>query len=134
MSKTSVKRLIGTIAATAALAPYAALAQFNGAMDKLKSTAGSAGAGYDTSQDASTLLLTQIGLIIKVAIALTGVIFLGLTIYAGYTWMTAQGEEKKIKEATGTLKAAIIGLVIVALAYGITAFVFNKLGAASTTP
>jgi hypothetical protein len=133
MNKANLKRLIGTVTAAVALAPYAALAQFGGAMNKLNSVAGENGAGYTTSDDSGTLLLTQIGDLIKIAIALTGVIFLGYTIFAGYTWMTAQGDTKKVKEAQDTMKSTIIGIVIVALAYGITAFVFNKLGAPEAT-
>lgn len=133
MNKANLKRLIGTVTAAVALAPYAALAQFGGAMNKLNSVAGENGAGYTTSDDSGALLLTQIGDLIKIAIALTGVIFLGYTIFAGYTWMTAQGDTKKVKEAQDTMKSTIIGIVIVALAYGITAFVFNKLGAPEAT-
>jgi predicted PurR-regulated permease PerM len=47
-------------------------------------------------------------------------------VYAGFTWMTARGEEKKVKEAEGTIKAAVIGIVIVALAYGITSYVLTN--------
>jgi hypothetical protein len=125
MNKTSLKRLIGTVTAAAALAPYAALAQFGGAVNKLDTVAGQGGAGYDTKAD----LLARIGTYIQVVIDFSGIVLLGLTIYAGYTWMTAQGDSKKVTEAKGVLTNAIIGLVIVALAYAITAFVFNRLGA-----
>lgn len=129
MSTSNIKKLIGTVTAALAFAPYVALAQFGGAMDKLKDTAGDKGAGYAVGDDSGNLLLNQIGAIIKVGIALTGVIFLVLMIYAGYTWMTAQGDQKKVTEAKETITRAVIGLVVIALAYGITAFVFNKLGA-----
>jgi uncharacterized membrane protein YwzB len=128
MSKTSLKRLIGTVTAAIALAPYAALAQFGGALTKLKDTA--TPAYGDSSQND---LIPRIGSYISIAIGLTGVVFLVLTVYAGYTWMTAQGDTKKVTEAKNMVTQAVIGLIIIALAYAITGFVFNQLGAASTT-
>jgi cytochrome bd-type quinol oxidase subunit 2 len=132
MTKKDLKRLIGVVVTAVAAAPYVALAQFGGSLKKLDSVAGQEGAGYDTS-NSSDSLLTQIGTYIKYAIDLTGVIFLCLAIYAGFTWMTAQGDQKKVTEAKETLTRAVIGLIIIVLAYAITAFVFNRLGAAQQT-
>jgi len=58
---------------------------------------------------------------------LLGIIFIILMIYAGYNWMTAQGEEEKVTKAKTTIQRAIIGLIIVVSAYAITAFVFKSL-------
>lgn len=65
--------------------------------------------------------------VITTALSLVGTIFLGLTIYAGIRWMTAQGAEEKVTKAKNTMEAAIIGLVITLLAYAITSFVTNRL-------
>jgi len=54
-----------------------------------------------------------------------------LAIYAGYNWMTAQGEEEKVTKAKDTLTAAIIGLVIVIAAYAISYYVISALGGAA---
>jgi len=75
---------------------------------------------------------------IKAFLGLLGIIFLVLIIYAGYTWMTAQGEEEKVTRAKETLQRAIIGLIIIVAAYSITYFVFSNLpgggsGGGSTT-
>jgi len=64
---------------------------------------------------------------IQVVLGFLGVIFLGLTLMAGFKWMTAGGNEEDIKKAQKTLKAAIIGLIIVLSAYTITYFVFLNL-------
>ncbi len=69
--------------------------------------------------------------IIKIALSLLGIIFLGLTFYAGYLWMTANGNEDQVSKAKDTLKTAIIGLVIIVAAYSITYFVFRALGNAT---
>ena len=68
-----------------------------------------------------------IGTVIQMALSLLGVIFLVLMLYAGYHWMTAQGEEEKVEKAKDTITRAIIGLVIVIGSYAIWAFVFSKL-------
>ncbi len=63
---------------------------------------------------------------IKIVLSLLAIVFLTLTIIAGFKWMTAAGNEDQIKSATSTLKAAIIGLIIVLSAYAITFFIFNS--------
>jgi cytochrome bd-type quinol oxidase subunit 2 len=75
------------------------------------------------------------GVIIQSFLGLLGIIFLVLVIYAGYNWMTARGEEEKVTKAKDTIMRAIIGLIIIIAAYGITYFVFNALpdGSEQTT-
>ena len=83
---------------------------------KLKSFAGKS--GYITEDlTAENTFLGLLGSIIGVFLGLLGVIFLALTIYSGFTWMTAGGEEAKVTKAKETLKRAIIGLIIVASSY-----------------
>jgi type IV secretory pathway VirB2 component (pilin) len=65
--------------------------------------------------------------IIKVVLGLLSIVFLVLIIMAGFRWMTAGGNEEQIKKSTGTIKAAVIGLVIVLAAYTITYFIFTYL-------
>jgi len=65
--------------------------------------------------------------IIKVALGFLGIVFLLLTIYAGFTWMLAAGNEDKISTAKKTLVAAVIGLAIVLASYAITRFVIDGL-------
>lgn len=65
--------------------------------------------------------------IINTVLAFLGLITLILIIYAGFLWMTASGNEETIKKAQGILKGAIIGLIIVLVAYSISYYVFNKL-------
>lgn len=82
-------------------------------------------AGYETTQqDVESVIAT----IIQVALTFVGVIFLLLAIYGGYIWMNARGNEEQITKAKGTLRAAIIGLIIVIGAYAISYFVVARLG------
>ena len=84
--------------------------------------------GYKTETNASTVN-TIIGTVIQAFLGILGVIFLILMIYAGYTWMTAHGDEQKVTKAKETITAAIIGLVIVIGAYALAFFVISKLTA-----
>ncbi|MFH1232593.1 MAG: hypothetical protein V1651_01860 [Patescibacteria group bacterium] len=82
-------------------------------------------AGYNTG--ASVSLLAVISTIINVVLSLLGVIFLVLIIYAGFNWMTAAGDEKKVETAKGTITTAIIGLIVVLAAFTISWFVIGQL-------
>ncbi|MCX6778943.1 MAG: pilin [Candidatus Magasanikbacteria bacterium] len=82
--------------------------------------------GYNSLTD--ELTMSQfIGRIIMVALSLLGVIFLVLTVYAGYLWFTAGGDDKKVEKAKEYLKNGVIGLVIVLASVSITAFVLGRL-------
>jgi hypothetical protein len=73
-----------------------------------------------------------IGNVIKGALQLVGTIFLILLIYAGYLWMIARGNEEKVSRALDTIKAAVIGLIIVGAAYAIASYVITAFAATST--
>ncbi|MFA7654275.1 MAG: hypothetical protein WCX97_04540 [Candidatus Magasanikbacteria bacterium] len=96
------------------------------AINELTSQVGSK-AGYETNVDTYTIS-RMIGLVIRGAMGLVGMIFLVLTIYAGFLWMTAGGNEESVNKAQGILKRAVIGLVIVFFSYSITVFVAMILG------
>ena len=65
--------------------------------------------------------------VIKQVLTVLGIIALVLVLYAGFKWMTSQGEEDAIKEARGILWAAAIGLAIILSAYSITDFAVRQL-------
>jgi len=81
--------------------------------------------GYDASQASSSALEDRVGLIIQAALGLLGVLFIILIIYGGIIWMTAAGNEESVKKATSTIKHALIGLVVVLLAYIISIFIVS---------
>lgn len=74
-----------------------------------------------------------IGNIIKVFIGALGIIFLLLTVYAGFLYLTARGDAKKVDEAKQTLQRGVIGMVIVIAAYAIASFVIQAVTATATT-
>ncbi len=79
--------------------------------------------GFNSSTNAQSI----IGLVIQAFLSLLSIIFIILILYAGFNWMTAGGDEKKVEDAKGTIQRAVIGLVIIIAAFAITYFVFNAL-------
>lgn len=68
-------------------------------------------------------LLGVITLLIKAVLGLLGIVFLVLIIYAGILWLTAAGNEDRVKKAQGILKNAVIGIFIVIAAYALSYFI-----------
>lgn len=75
---------------------------------------------------------TVIGRLISAALSLVGAIFFVMFLWGGWLWMSAGGDAAKVKKATTTLVNAVIGLIIVAAAYGVTSFVINILAKGAT--
>lgn len=72
-------------------------------------------------------LAVVIGNLIRYVLGLMGLILLVLIVYGGFLWMTSAGSEEKIKKAKGIITNAVVGLIIVLLAYAITWFVMTRL-------
>ena len=71
--------------------------------------------------------------VINIGMSVLGIIALAIVIYAGFMWMTSEGQEDKIEKAKKILKAGVIGLAIILASWGITAFVLSRLGNATGT-
>jgi Type IV secretion system pilin len=80
-----------------------------------------------TSANAKDTILDRVGGIVGLILSFIGILFLVLTVYAGFLWMTAQGNSGQVDKAKDLLVNAIIGLVIVSAAYSITIFIGNQL-------
>jgi uncharacterized membrane protein len=74
-----------------------------------------------------TKIPVLVGNIIEVVFGLMGILLVGLILAGGFMWMTSGGNPEKIKKAQGMLKNALIGLIIIVLAYSISVFVLEKL-------
>jgi hypothetical protein len=98
--------------------PFAAFAQTNPISEGLSTVGAAAGLG-------NADLFTIIGRIINIFLGFLGVILLIIIIYAGFLWMTAGGSAEKIQTAQQWIRNAIIGLVIIVSAYGITQFILS---------
>ncbi|OGL72581.1 hypothetical protein A3C96_02570 [Candidatus Uhrbacteria bacterium RIFCSPHIGHO2_02_FULL_60_10] len=121
------RRFISLIAAGLALLPAVGA---QAVLDTgLTETANSSGLAQATGKPD---VITIVAYFVNALIGFLGIIFLLLTIYAGFLWMTAQGDPKKVESAKAIIKNAIIGLIIVAGSYVITNEVFNAFFKANT--
>lgn len=71
-------------------------------------------------------LQAVVATIIKAILGIFGTIFVVLIILAGFKYMTAGGNEEKVREAVSQIRNAAIGLLIVLAAFSITVFVTNS--------
>ena len=71
-------------------------------------------------------LMVTIGVLINTGLGLLGIVFLLLTLYAGWLWMTAAGDSKQTGKAKDILITAVVGLVILLSAYAISSFVIDQ--------
>ncbi len=65
--------------------------------------------------------------LIKVVLGFLGTIAVLLVIYSGFLWMTAGGKPDNIKKAKDIMSAAVVGLIIILISYGVTLFVTETL-------
>ena len=71
--------------------------------------------------------------IINIVMIFLGIIAVAIVVFAGFKWMTSEGNEEKIEEAKKILKAGVIGLAIILAAWGITIFILSQfLGATNS--
>lgn len=62
----------------------------------------------------------------RIVAALAGAAALILVVYAGFQYVTSDGDSSKISSAKSAIIGAIVGLIIVAAAQAILTFVVNK--------
>lgn len=70
--------------------------------------------------------------IVNVAMGLLGIVAVVIILLGGFKWMTAGGNDEKVKEAKKLIVSGIIGLIIILTAYAIAQFVLNSLLNATT--
>jgi len=70
---------------------------------------------------------TIVGNVVKVVLSVLGLVALVMFIIAGFQWMTSGGNDDKIKSAQKLMSNAVIGLVIVLIAYAATHFIVQAL-------
>lgn len=78
-------------------------------------------------------LPTLIGNIIGVVTGTMGIAFVVLVVYAGILYMTASGDDTKVKKAKTLLTQAVIGMIILVSAYAIASFVLLQIQGATTS-
>ncbi|MBP5204088.1 hypothetical protein J6Z48_00360 [bacterium] len=72
-------------------------------------------------------LLTWVNRILGIAVGLTSLVAVAVLIFAGYTYITANGDEAKVKKANQAIIYAIVGMVVAFAANMIIRFVINNI-------
>lgn len=65
--------------------------------------------------------------IVKDILSLLGIVFVILSVYAGYLWMTAGGNDEQVGKAKTLIRDAVIGLIIILSAYAISYYILDNL-------
>lgn len=65
--------------------------------------------------------------IINIALTFLGIVFIALTVYAGFLFLFAQGNKDNITKALNIIKNSVIGLAIVLATYALTSFIFQSI-------
>lgn len=68
-------------------------------------------------------LKTTVINILNLALGLMALVAVVMIIIGGFTWLTAGGNEEKVDKAKKIISAAVIGLIIVLLAWAVVIFV-----------
>ena len=84
-----------------------------------------------TSCNGTECIVKIIANVITVAINFSVVLLVCYRLYAGFLWMTSDGD-KGVKEAKDMIKNAVAGLVLIAVSFAISNFVLDQLGTIMT--
>lgn len=134
MKHTLYALFFGALVSAAIFVPVSATTQPSNALDRLKNAGvGAYGAANEEKYSKAGAFEQTVGGIINVGLTLVGVVFLVLTVYGGYIWMIARGDESEAKKAKDIIIMATLGLLVVISAYAITNFIVGKL-LTSTVP
>lgn len=93
--------------------PLATFAQTSFSIESVGSSIGLGNA--DLKQTVINILNLALGLLALIAVV--------MIIIGGFTWLTAGGNEEKVDKAKKIISAAVIGLIIVLLAWAVVIFV-----------
>lgn len=119
------KFLVGLVAPVLALSLWVpaahAVIDFNSNLEEVNDQA-----GFGNQPLEETL-----GLLINVLLSFLGVICLVLVLYAGFLWMTAGGDDKKVGTAKNIMINAVVGLIVLLSAYAISTFVIEQISTAT---
>lgn len=70
--------------------------------------------------------------VIKVFLSVLGILATIVVLYAGAKWMTAGGNSEQVESAKKTLKNAIIGLILIFMAYSIAFWIGTTIGGSTS--
>lgn len=77
-------------------------------------------AGLTNACSSGSCVPTIVGGLINIVLGILGILLIGYVVYAGYLWMTAGGEAKRVEEAQTVLRNAVIGVAVIGFSYTLT--------------
>ena len=80
--------------------------------------------GYSVA-DGNASIFSKLGFIVNTILTFVGLIFISWILYAGYLWMTAQGNQDNVDKALKIIRAAIVGTIITSASFVIYNFLFS---------
>ncbi len=122
--------LAAALLSASLLVPSVAMAQLDPGSTGL--TAAAEGSGLTGGCSSSGCIADVIGRIINIVIGFLGIVLLCLFLYAGFLWMTAQGDEKQVAKAKQLILNAVVGYFIIGTAYALTSFVLSNLASVTS--
>ena len=125
LQKITITTLISVTLAITAVPVLAQTPELNNLRDGLNVSANRA------NLDTETSLSIQIGNILNIVFLFVGVLFLIYSLLGGYWWMTAGGNEEKVKSAKGAINGGIEGMIVVFLSYSAVYLIITALGLAA---
>jgi uncharacterized membrane protein len=81
--------------------------------------------GFYATENGENILNNTLSNLITTILSLLGIIFIILSIYGGFLYLTARGNQEQTKKALSIITHSLIGLVIVLSAYAIAYFIFK---------
>lgn len=85
------------------------------------SFAGTQGVDAGTASDPRLIIAR----VIRYALGLLGMMFMGYVIFAGYLFLTAAGNDDQVSRAKKMMATSVLGIIITMSAYSLTVFVFR---------
>ena len=106
--------IAGSVAALAM--PLASHAQVTASTFSIESIGGQIGIGdADLKKTVLNIIRLILGLMTLIAVV--------MVIYGGFTWLTAGGNEDRVEKAKKIISAAVVGLIVILLAWAVVIFV-----------
>ena len=80
-----------------------------------------------------TPLIEVIANLISIIMGLLGMIAVILMLYGGFIWMTAAGDDDKVKKAKNIIITATIGIIVIFAAWALATFAIDYLATGAIT-
>lgn len=76
--------------------------------------------------DSGQALVNRLGGAVGALLSFIGLVFLGLMVYAGITWMTAAGNNQKADKAKKIMIWAVVGTICIFASFAVVKFIGEK--------